>query len=91
MPNGTVKFFNDLQGFGLISPDTGPGEIFVHVSALERAGIEGLRHGQRVAYNVELDRHGRAAVRSIEMIADVACRAPGSPRQATADPGPSGR
>jgi CspA family cold shock protein len=70
MLNGTVKFFNEMQGFGIILPDTGPGEIFVHVSALERAGIDRLRHGQRVAYKTELDRHGHPAVQNIELVGD---------------------
>lgn len=68
MDTGTVKFFNDLQGFGLISPDVGTCDVFVHVSALERAGIQRLRHGQRVQYEKQADRHGRAAARLIKVI-----------------------
>lgn len=71
MSSGTVKFFNEMQGFGLITPDTDMGEIFVDVSALQSAGIQRLSHGQRVSFQVELDRHGRAAVRTIQLIADV--------------------
>ena len=66
--NGTVKVFNDNQGFGFIQPDSGTSEVVVHFSALERAGIERLQHGQRVQFEVEADRHGRAAARSIRLI-----------------------
>jgi CspA family cold shock protein len=66
--SGTVKVFNDLQGFGLIAPDRGSNEIVVDISALERAGIARLNHGQRVRFEVEADRHGRAAARSIQLI-----------------------
>ena len=66
--SGTVKLYNTLQGFGLIAPDSGAREIFVHISALERAGIERLNHGQRVQFEVEADRHGRAAARCIQLI-----------------------
>lgn len=84
MANGTVKFFNAIQGVGVISPDIGPGDVFVHISALERAGIERLRYGQRVAFKVELDRHGRAAAQMIELIGDDACSAmPIVPRRQT--------
>ena len=68
MSSGTVKFFNEMQGFGLISPDNDTGEIFVDVSALQTAGIELLRHGQRVSFKVALDRHGRAAAQTIRLI-----------------------
>lgn len=71
---GTVKFFNEVQGFGLISSDTGSGDVFVDVSALERAGVVRLSHGQRVEYDIELDRHGRAAAKKIQVIPDVASR-----------------
>ena len=68
MVSGTVKVFNDLQGFGLIAPDSGSREIVVDVSALERAGIVRLKHGQRVRFELEADRHGRAAARSVQLI-----------------------
>jgi CspA family cold shock protein len=66
--SGTVRVFSDHQGFGLIAPDGGASEIVVHVSVLERAGIERLNHGQRVRFELEADRHGRAAARSIQLI-----------------------
>lgn len=70
MTHGTVKFYDHLSGLGLISADTGSREVVVHVSALERAGIEKLSYGQRVAFEVELDRHGRAAARNLCLIPD---------------------
>lgn len=70
MANGTVTIFHDMQGFGLILPDIGTGEVVVPVGALQRAGIERLRRGQRVAFKAELDRHGRAAVKNIQLLAD---------------------
>ncbi|MEA3027910.1 MAG: cold shock protein, partial [Alphaproteobacteria bacterium] len=48
MTNGTVKFYNDQKGFGFIQPDNGEKDVFVHATALERAGIQGLREGQKV-------------------------------------------
>jgi CspA family cold shock protein len=77
MCSGTVKFFNESQGFGLISPDADTGEIFVDVSALQAAGIERLRHGQRVRFKVGLDRHGRVAARTIQLIPDIVAVAGG--------------
>jgi CspA family cold shock protein len=56
---GTVKFFNTAKGFGFIQPDTGGNDVFVHVTALERAGIRGLSEGDRVSFVLEDDRRGR--------------------------------
>ncbi len=68
MTNGTVKFYNDQKGFGFIKPDTGSNDVFVHATALERAGIRGLAEGQKVAYETEVDsRSGKTAVSSIEL------------------------
>lgn len=59
MAAGTVKFFNTQKGFGFIAPATGGKDVFVHISALERAGLKGLADGQRVTYELERDRQGR--------------------------------
>jgi cold shock protein len=59
---GTVKWYNANKGFGFISPDQGGKDIFVHASALERAGIVGLAEGQRVAIDVAQGRKGPEAV-----------------------------
>ena len=59
---GTVKFFNVSKGFGFISPDGGGKDVFVHATAVERAGIRALSEGQRVTFDVEPDARGSKAV-----------------------------
>lgn len=67
MNKGTVKFYNAQKGFGFITPDNGGNDVFVHATALERAGMHGLAEGQKVAYNTEPDRRtGKIAVAQIE-------------------------
>jgi len=56
MANGTVKWFNTQKGFGFIQPDDGGKDVFVHISALERAGMQGLNEGQKIEYEVVADR-----------------------------------
>jgi len=56
MNTGIVKFYNDQKGFGFIQPDDGGKDVFVHASALERAGMRGLVQGQKVTYDVVADR-----------------------------------
>jgi CspA family cold shock protein len=56
MATGTVKWYNDQKGYGFIQPDNGGKDVFVHATALERAGIRGLAEGQKVSYDVEADR-----------------------------------
>jgi CspA family cold shock protein len=56
---GTVKFFNTAKGFGFIQPDNGGNDVFVHVTALERAGIRSLNEGDRISFVLEDDRRGR--------------------------------
>jgi len=56
MPQGTVKFFNDQKGFGFIQPDDGGKDVFVHISAVERAGMRVLNEGQKIAFDVVADR-----------------------------------
>ncbi len=68
MTNGIVKFFNTQKGFGFISPADGGNDVFVHITALERAGIAQLNEGQKVAYETSIDkRSGKPAVSSIEL------------------------
>ena len=62
MPIGTVKFFNETKGFGFIQPDEGGSDVFVHISAVERAGLRGLNEGQKVSYEVQTERGRSAAV-----------------------------
>lgn len=66
MAAGTVKFFNTQKGFGFIAPDTGGKDVFVHISALERAGLSGLRDGQKVQFDLERDRQGRDSATNIK-------------------------
>ena len=56
MSTGTVKWFNDQKGFGFIQPDDGGKDVFVHISAVERAGMRGLTEGQKISYEMETDR-----------------------------------
>jgi CspA family cold shock protein len=55
MSNGTVKWFNGTKGYGFITPDNGGADVFVHISAVERAGLNGLNDGQKVSYDEERD------------------------------------
>jgi len=55
MANGTVKWFNGQKGFGFIQPDDGGQDVFVHISAVERAGLGGLHEGQKVSFELERD------------------------------------
>jgi len=65
MATGTVKFFNTARGFGFIAPTDGGNDVFVHATALERAGIDSLREGDRVSYEVVSDR-GKSAASNIQ-------------------------
>jgi CspA family cold shock protein len=56
MATGTVKWFNGQKGFGFIQPDDGGADVFVHISAVERAGMHGLNEGQKVSFELERDR-----------------------------------
>ncbi len=56
MATGTVKWYNETKGYGFIQPDNGGKDVFVHASALERAGLRGLAEGQKISYDVESDR-----------------------------------
>lgn len=67
MTTGTVKFYNDMKGFGFIQPDDGSKDVFVHATALERAGIRGLAEGQKVTFDTAEDRRsGKVAVNNIQ-------------------------
>jgi cold shock protein len=69
MSRGVVKFFNGAKGYGFIAPDEGGGDIFVHVSAVERAGLSGLNEGDQVSFEVEQDRRsGKASAVDLEVL-----------------------
>jgi CspA family cold shock protein len=61
MALGVVKWFNPTKGYGFIAPETGGKDIFVHISAVQRAGLRGLDEGQKVNFEVEQQQNGRAA------------------------------
>lgn len=61
MAQGTVKWFNAQKGFGFIQPDAGGPDVFVHISAVERAGLRGLNEGQKISYDVVTERGRNAA------------------------------
>ncbi len=66
MPVGTVKFFNPEKGYGFIAPDEGGGDAFVHISAVEAAGMETLDKNQRVKYELETDKRGKTSAVQLE-------------------------
>jgi len=66
MPIGTVKFFNSAKGYGFIAPDEGSGDAFVHISAVERAGLATLDKDQRIKYDLETDNRGKTSAVNLE-------------------------
>ena len=67
MQLGTVKWFNGQKGFGFIAPETGGGDVFVHISAVERAGMTSLQEGQKIGFEVERDqRTGKMAAGQLQ-------------------------
>ena len=69
MKTGTVKFYNSQKGFGFIAPDDGGKDVFVHATALERAGMMGLVEGQKIAFDVQTDRrNGKDAATNLQKV-----------------------
>ena len=69
MTTGTVKWFNATKGFGFIQPEAGGPDVFVHISAVERAGLRGLNEGQKVSYELEQDRRsGKMAAGQLQAL-----------------------
>ncbi|WP_346909512.1 cold-shock protein [uncultured Roseibium sp.] len=69
MPIGTVKFFNSTKGFGFIQPDDGGQDVFVHVTAVERAGIPPITEGQKLSFEVVQDkRSGKSAADNLQLV-----------------------
>jgi CspA family cold shock protein len=66
MTIGTVKFFNDQKGYGFIAPEDGSTDAFVHISAVERAGMQTLQKEQRVSYELEQDRRGKTSAVNLQ-------------------------
>lgn len=65
MTTGTVKFFNAIKGYGFIAPEDGSKDAFVHISAVERAGLSTLREGQKVSYDLQPGRNGKASAENL--------------------------
>jgi CspA family cold shock protein len=66
MPIGKVKFFNNDKGYGFIAPEDGGGDSFVHITAVERAGMSTLETDQRVSYDIENDKRGKASAVNLQ-------------------------
>ena len=67
MAMGTVKWFNPIKGYGFIKPDNGGQDVFVHVSAVERAGYSGLAEGAKISYELVTTRFGKAAAENLRL------------------------
>ena len=65
MAKGTVKWFNAAKGFGFIEPDDGSKDVFVHISAVERAGLPGLSEGQKITYEVVPGKNGKSSAENL--------------------------
>ena len=68
MANGTVKWFNATKGYGFIEPEDGSKDAFVHISAVERAGLTGLQEGQKVSYELQEGRNGKVSAENLQVI-----------------------
>ncbi|MCU9847634.1 cold-shock protein [Defluviimonas sp. WL0024] len=68
MATGTVKWFNTTKGYGFIAPDDGGKDVFVHISAVERAGLKTLADNQKVAYEMQSGRDGRASAADLKLL-----------------------
>jgi CspA family cold shock protein len=69
MATGTVKWFNETKGYGFIQPDNGGKDVFVHISAVERAGLRALKDGQKISYEVEQDRRtGKESAANLQQV-----------------------
>ena len=68
MATGTVKWFNGQKGFGFIQPDDGAKDVFVHISAVERAGLGGLNEGQKLSYDIENGQQGKSSAVNLKSV-----------------------
>ncbi|GGG71319.1 cold-shock protein [Salipiger pallidus] len=68
MATGTVKWFNTTKGYGFIAPEGGSKDVFVHISAVERSGLQGLQDNQKVSYELQAGRDGRESAINIELL-----------------------
>jgi CspA family cold shock protein len=68
MTTGTVKFFNPIKGFGFIEPEDGSKDAFVHISAVERAGLSSISEGQKVSYELQPGKNGKSSAENLSVI-----------------------
>lgn len=68
MATGTVKWFNTTKGYGFIAPDDGGKDIFVHISAVEKAGLKSLNDNQKVSYDLQSGRDGRSSASELKLL-----------------------
>ena len=68
MTTGTVKWFNSIKGYGFIAPDDGSKDVFVHISAVERAGLAALHEGQKIEYEIVRDQGGKFAAANLGVV-----------------------
>ncbi|OHC83368.1 MAG: cold-shock protein [Rhodospirillales bacterium RIFCSPLOWO2_12_FULL_67_15] len=68
MATGTVKWFNPAKGFGFIAPSDGSKDAFVHISAVERAGLSGLKEGQKVSYELQPGQNGKSSAENLSLV-----------------------
>ena len=68
MTTGTVKFFNATKGFGFIQPDDGSKDVFVHISAVERAGLSTLKENQKISFEIERGKNGKIAATNLKPV-----------------------
>ena len=68
MTKGTVKWFNTVKGYGFIAPDDGSKDAFVHISAVERAGLANLQEGQQVEYELQRGQNGKSSAENLKIV-----------------------
>lgn len=68
MASGTVKWFNTTKGYGFIQPDDGSKDVFVHISAVQKAGMQGLNEGDKIEYDMERGREGKVSAGNIKRV-----------------------
>ena len=68
MPTGTVKWFNTTKGYGFIKPDDGGSDVFVHITAVQRSGLQGLNEGQAIMYEMKPQRNGKMAAEDLKPV-----------------------